>query len=92
VREVATADPERAAVVAVYSDNRAWKGAPCISASARARIDAATAARADAVIVLFGHPRLALSLPGRFMLGAWGGEAVMQSAAAEWLSSAGART
>lgn len=75
-----------AALIAVHADIRAWKGAPGLSERARAALEAAVAAHGDAVIVLFGHPRLTEGLPGRHVLAAWGGEAIMQRAAAEHLA------
>ncbi|MEO5509256.1 MAG: glycoside hydrolase family 3 N-terminal domain-containing protein [Longimicrobiales bacterium] len=89
--EVEAANADRAVVIALYADTRAWKGTPDISATARARVDAAVRMRSDAVIVLFGHPRLAESLPGNHLVAAWGGEAVMQRAAANWLGQDGER-
>jgi beta-glucosidase-like glycosyl hydrolase len=91
VREATFATPERAAVVAVYSDIRAWKGEPVISDAARSAVDAVLAQRSDAVIVLFGHSRLERFLPGRRILCAWGGEAIMQRAAAHWLAASSGR-
>jgi beta-glucosidase-like glycosyl hydrolase len=75
-------------VVAVYADIRAWKGSPGLSERARTALTAALAAAPDATIVLFAHPRLAEMVPGRSLLAAWGGEAVMQRAAARWLIGA----
>jgi hypothetical protein len=37
--------------------------------------------------MLFAHARLASSTPGRNLVAAWGGEAIMQAAAARWLAS-----
>lgn len=72
----------RPAVIAVYADIRAWKPQVGLSADARARLDAAVAAQQDALVLLFAHPRLAADLPGRNLLAAWGGEPLMQRAAA----------
>ena len=36
----------------------------------------------SSLVVLFGHPRLAAELPGRNVLCAWGGDPLMQEAAA----------
>lgn len=82
VHEVERPDRDRPAVVAVYADIRAWKGRPGLSARARDALAAALDAQPEATVVLFGHPRLAHDMPGRHVLAAWGGEAVMQSAAA----------
>jgi beta-glucosidase-like glycosyl hydrolase len=76
-----------APLVAVYSDIRAWKGRPGISAAAREKVRAITEAHPDATVVLFSHPRLAHELPtARNLLAAWGGEAIMQQAAVAWLT------
>lgn len=74
-------------VVVVYSDIRAWKGRPGISAAAQARVRAATEESPGATVVLFSHPRLAYQLPtARHLLVAWGGEGIMQQAAVAWMS------
>jgi beta-glucosidase-like glycosyl hydrolase len=72
-------------VAAVYSDVRAWNGAPGLTARSRATLTGLLAAVPDAVIAFFGHPRLAAQVPGRHVLAAWGGERIMQRAAAAWL-------
>jgi hypothetical protein len=75
-----------APLIALYSDIRAWKGRPGISAAAQARLAELTAAEPEASVLLFSHPRLAAELPSaRHLLAAWGGEAIMQEAAAAWL-------
>jgi hypothetical protein len=73
-------------VIALYADIRGWKGRPHVSREARERVAQALAARPDAPVVLFGHPRLAGEVPGDAILAAWGGDAVMQEAAAGWLA------
>lgn len=74
-------------LVAVYSDIRAWKGRPGISNAARARVRELTEASPDTTVLLFSHPRLADELSSaRNLLAAWGGEAIMQEAAAAWLT------
>ncbi len=85
-RPVAAADAGRALVVAVYSDIRAWKGRPGLSEASVAAVRVAVGARPEARVVLFAHPRLAAQMPGRHVLGAWGGEALMQEAAARRLA------
>jgi beta-glucosidase-like glycosyl hydrolase len=77
-------------VVAVFSDVRAWKGAPGLRAPARTALAAALERDPHAVAVLFGHPALARDIPARHILCAWGGEAVMQRAAARRLASTAA--
>jgi beta-glucosidase-like glycosyl hydrolase len=90
VRDVDAAAPERDLLVAVYADIRAWKGRPGLSADARRRIVEAVGRQPAATVVLFGHPRLGADVRADALLAAWGGEAVMQEAAARWLAGAGA--
>lgn len=89
VREVDAADPERALIIAVYSDIRAWKGRPALSDAAKTSIAEAVAVQPAATIVLFGHPRLGGELIAQSVLAAWGGERIMQQAAARWLVGGG---
>jgi beta-glucosidase len=73
-------------VVALYSDIRAWKGRPGISAAAQARVAEVTKDAPDATVLLFSHPRLAHEIPtAKNLLAAWGGEGIMQEAVAAWL-------
>jgi beta-glucosidase-like glycosyl hydrolase len=74
-----------ATVIALFGDIRAWKGRPGYSASAKESVRRAleSAKGDDRVIIQFSHPRLADELNGDApILCAWGGEAVMQRAAA----------
>ncbi|MBI4545937.1 MAG: glycoside hydrolase family 3 protein, partial [Gemmatimonadetes bacterium] len=87
VREVERPARDRPALVALYADIRGWKGRPGVSAWARERVAQAAAARPDTMVVLFGHPRLAENLPGASILAAWGGEPLMQEAAARHLAA-----
>ena len=81
-------------VVALFGDIRSWKGRPGYSAAAREAVATACAearrqAR-DAVVVQFSHPRLADAIEGAdAVVCAWGGERVMQAAAARWLARQG---
>lgn len=73
-------------IIALYSDIRAWKGRPGISAKAQERVREVLATAPDATVILFGPPRLANDVPeARRVLAAWGGEALMQEAAVAWL-------
>jgi len=90
LRPVQRAEPGGALVITLYADIRAWKGSPRITHAARARVRAALAVHPDAAVVLFGHPRLAAELAAEQLLVAWGGEAIMQRAAARWLAGRGA--
>jgi beta-glucosidase-like glycosyl hydrolase len=80
-------------VIALFGDIRSWKGRPGYSAGALAKVaaalDAARDSGRDATIVQFSHPRLAPSIPGDApIICAWGGDLVMQKAAARVLSAA----
>jgi beta-glucosidase-like glycosyl hydrolase len=73
-------------VVAVYADIRGFKGRSGLSESAKSAVRRAVAAAPSCLVVLFGHPRLAEELPGENVLCAWGGEPLMQEAAAAALA------
>ena len=75
-------------VVALFGDIRAWKGRPGYSPGAKqaVRNALARAGTKERLIVQFSHPRLADELEvDAPILCAWGGEAVMQRAAARVL-------
>jgi beta-glucosidase len=82
------ADRSGSTVVALFGDIRAWKGRPGYSAAAKAAVRTAMsdASASNRLIVQFSHPRLADELDASApILCAWGGEAVMQRAAARVL-------
>jgi beta-glucosidase len=84
----AALDESGSTVIALFGDIRAWKGRPGYSAAAKEAVQKALSrsARSDRLIVVFSHPRLADELEvGAPILCAWGGEAVMQRAAARVL-------
>jgi beta-glucosidase len=84
--DVPSRDGRRTTVIALFGDIRSWKGRPGYSAVSRGGVERALGAAPDAVVVQFGHPRLALEIPGTApVISAWGGERVMQRAAARWL-------
>ncbi len=82
VRE--SAQPKRGGVVAVYCDIRAWKRRPGLSEQSIAAVNRAIDQGAS-LVLLFGHPRLAGQFRGENVASAWGGEPLMQEAAALWL-------
>jgi beta-glucosidase-like glycosyl hydrolase len=82
VRE--TKEAANDSVVAVYCDIRAWKRRPGLSEQSIAAVNEAVA-RGAALVLLFGHPRLAAQFGGENVVSAWGGEPLMQEAAARWL-------
>jgi hypothetical protein len=76
----------RSTVVALFGEIRAWKGRPGYSDAARDAVERVCTAAPSALVIQFGHPRLIRELgPARSIVSAWGGEAVMQQAAARWL-------
>jgi hypothetical protein len=73
-------------LIALYSEPRSWKGRADHGPQSL-RLLRQLAPRA-ALVVLFGHPRLAAQIPGTApVLCAWHGQPVMQRAAARWLLS-----
>jgi beta-glucosidase len=91
MRDAPSGDKERSVLIALFGDIRSWKGRPGYSAASlekvRAALDDARARGQDVTIVQFSHPRLAPSIPqGPPILCAWGGESVMQRAAARVLN------
>lgn len=94
-REAPSGAEGSTAVITLFGDIRSWKGRPGYSKGAldavRSALKAASEANQEAIIVQFSHPRLAGSIPGDApIVCAWGGEGVMQRAAARVL--AGMRT
>ena len=86
-------EPGAEVVIALFGDIRSWKGRPGYSKrsldAVGSALGLALAAGSSATIVQFSHPRLATSIPGDApVLCAWGGEAVMQRAAARVLAGA----
>ena len=77
-------EPTRHCMVAAFCDTRAWKQRFGFAPSSVEKINQAVAAGADSV-VLFGHWRVAGQIQGANVLCAWGGEPVMQLAAAHRL-------
>jgi beta-glucosidase-like glycosyl hydrolase len=78
----------KSTVVALFGDIRAWKGRPGYSSTAKENVRKAlsTTRNGERLILQFSHPRLAAELETDApILCAWGGEAVMQRAAARVL-------
>jgi beta-glucosidase-like glycosyl hydrolase len=76
-------------VVALWADTRGWKGRAGLSESSARALNAAIAGAADPTsvhVVVFGGPRAAADVPaGPTVWLAWGGEPLMQAAAARRL-------
>jgi beta-glucosidase len=74
-------------VVTLYAEPRSWKGRAALGERTLAQLAGAGEA---ALVVLFGHPRLATQIPGSApVLVAWHGQPLMQRAAARWIVSLG---
>jgi beta-glucosidase-like glycosyl hydrolase len=68
-------------IVVVFANPLSWKGHADLSARARAALRRLVPGAA--LVVLFGHPRLTAQIPGAGpVLCAWGGDPIMQRAAA----------
>jgi beta-glucosidase-like glycosyl hydrolase len=79
-------DAQGSAVIALFGETRAWKERVGYGDDALALLREACAARPQATVLQFGHPRLAAQLPfAGAVVSAWGGEAAMQRAAARWI-------
>lgn len=89
VLEVAEPSGTRPVVVAVYADVRGFKGRPGLGPAAASTVASAVAIAAPSLVVLFGPPRLGAGLPGEAVVCAWGGETLMQEAAAVRLTGRG---
>jgi beta-glucosidase len=71
-------------VVLVYAEPRSWKGRAWLGQRSLERLR--TLVPAAALVVLFGHPRLAAQIPpGPPVLGGWHGQSLLQRAAARWV-------
>ena len=78
-------------VIALFGETLAGKGRAGYSEATRQRVqqlvDSARTAARDAIVILFGHPRLAAEIPGAgTILCAWGGDRAMQEAAGRRLA------
>lgn len=97
VRDTPSRNAGAEVVIALFGDIRSWKGRPGYSLRALDDVGIAVEHAGDALnpttIVQFSHPRLAASIPGNApILCAWGGEAVMQRAAARALAGSSTTT
>jgi beta-glucosidase-like glycosyl hydrolase len=84
--EKVSGDARASVVVALFGDIRSWKGRPGYSPEARKAVDKVIDKAPEAVVMQFSHPRLVVELKkAKHVASAWGGETVMQQAAARWL-------
>ncbi len=73
-------------VVLVFADVKSWKGRAGLSGESQERLKALVDARTP--VVVFGHPRRQLEIPGLGpVICAWSGDEAMQRAAAQSLAS-----
>jgi beta-glucosidase len=90
VRDVGPMAAGATRVVAVFGDVLGGKGRAgyegCTVAAANKAVDEAVADGRRAIVVQFGHPRLASELRGDTLVTAWSGERAMQEAFARWLA------
>jgi hypothetical protein len=82
-------DGRRSLVVALFGDIRSWKGRAGYSAASVSAVARALESDPGAIVIQFSHPRLTRELPqsAERVVSAWGGEKVMQQAAAQWLAA-----
>lgn len=72
-------------VVLVYAEPRSWKGRAELGPRTLAQLERSVPGAA--LVILFAHPRLAGQMPGEApVLCCWHGQALMQRAAARWVS------
>jgi beta-glucosidase len=80
------AGPDPRTVVLLFAEPRGWKERAGLSEAARS--DVAAAAEDAALVVVFGHPRLAADVPGSApVLVAWHRQRLMQDAVIRWIES-----
>lgn len=89
-REIRVVEPDAGGaaddLIAIFSDVRAWKGRASLAPETVSTILERIRSAPEAVLLLFGHPRLAEQLPSAaHIVCAWSGEPLMQEAAAERL-------
>lgn len=78
--------PKGRRVVLVFADVKSWKGRAGLSAESLARL--ASLVDSQTPVVLFGHPRRQVEIPGLGpVVCAWSGDEAMQRAAAQRLSA-----
>ncbi len=75
-----------APLIAVFAEVRGWKGRSNLDPSTVQRIQAILEGQREALVLIFGHPRLADQLSAaKNIICAWCGDDLMQEAAAEFL-------
>jgi beta-glucosidase-like glycosyl hydrolase len=73
-------------VVLVYAEPRSWKGRADLGSQSLAKLEGLVPGAS--LVILFAHPRLVGQVPGDVpVVCAWHGQALMQRAAARWVSA-----
>src|SRR5213594_4061110 len=79
-------EPGTRHIALVYAEPRSWKGRGDLGPQSIAQLERLVPEAS--LVVLFAHPRLAAQVPGDVpVLCGWHGQALMQRAAARWVSS-----
>lgn len=77
---------QKPSIVLVYAEPRSWKGRAELGARTLGQLERAIPGAA--LVILFAHPRLAAQIPGDApVVCCWHGQALMQRAAARWLTT-----
>ena len=78
--------PDTRHLILVYAEPRSWKGRSDLGPESLAKL--ARLVPGASLVILFAHPRLAAQIPGDVpVLCAWHGQALMQRAAARWVTA-----
>ncbi len=89
---VANSESDAADLVAIFCEVRGWKGRSGLATETVSAVQRITARAPNALLVIFGHPRLVSQLPAAStVICAWGGDPLMQEAVAERLLSSRGR-
>jgi len=78
--------PDTRHLILVYAEPRSWKGRADLGPESLAKLERLVPGAS--LVVLFAHPRLVAQIPGDVpVLCAWHGQALMQRAAARWVTA-----
>ncbi len=78
--------PDTRHLILVYAEPRSWKGRADLGPESLAKLERLVPGAS--LVILFAHPRLAAQIPGDVpVLCAWHGQALMQRAAARWVTA-----
>ena len=79
-------EPGTRHIVLVYAEPRSWKGRADLGARSLAQLERLLPQAS--LVILFAHPRLVAQIPGDVpVVCAWHGQALMQRAAARWVTA-----